>query len=225
MKVLIALAFVCAASAQVSVYPVDLGPQVIGDQVAFSYRAEGGVEPYFWRVVAGQYPAGLELSRSGSLNGTLTKAGHWSYRLTATDANGKVGSAVMTFDVTAGSFGSRVWRGVSSGESGLWLARSVAIGTQLGDYRTTITCIDNGTCREGNSALVNLGVDPATKRGRENFLTLKIVGPGIIIGGQEALRHKWPQIFTPKAFIPGTWVSAGIQGAIDVHNWELDQKR
>jgi hypothetical protein len=52
---------------------------------AFAYSASGGSPPYTW-ATGGTLPPGLTLSPGGSLSGTPSKAGAYSFTVTATDS-------------------------------------------------------------------------------------------------------------------------------------------
>jgi uncharacterized protein (TIGR03437 family) len=74
-------------------------------------QASGGISPYSWSVLAGVLPSGVSLDGSGTLAGTPTVAGHYSFTAKATDASGAtaqgvynlvVNPAVLT--ITLGSF-------------------------------------------------------------------------------------------------------------------------
>jgi plastocyanin len=56
--------------------------------VAYSTHlaAIGGVPPYRWKLTQGSLPAGLTLSRAGSISGTPSKAGTVSFRARVTDS-------------------------------------------------------------------------------------------------------------------------------------------
>ncbi|MGB9030293.1 MAG: putative Ig domain-containing protein, partial [Acidobacteriaceae bacterium] len=58
-----------------------------------TFAASGGTSPYTWSVSAGALPAGLTLSASaGTLSGTPTAAGAFSFSITATDSSTGTGS-------------------------------------------------------------------------------------------------------------------------------------
>ena len=65
--------------------------------------AAGGQLPYSWSVVAGALPPGLTLSTAGSLQGTPTQGGGFSFSLQVADAIGN--STAKGFTVSIGSTG------------------------------------------------------------------------------------------------------------------------
>lgn len=77
-----------------------------GGQVGKSYShdlaASGGSPPYTWSVTAGALPGGLSLDpASGSLSGTPTAAGNFTFTVQAVDTNGTSGSKAFTLAVAA----------------------------------------------------------------------------------------------------------------------------
>ncbi|MGH7336617.1 MAG: Ig domain-containing protein, partial [Myxococcota bacterium] len=60
--------------------------------------ATGGVVPYAWSVAAGSLPPGLALNAAtGTISGTPTAAGNWSFTARVTDARSPAVSATRTF--------------------------------------------------------------------------------------------------------------------------------
>ena len=49
-------------------------------------QATGGVPPYFWSISSGALPAGLTLSQSGTLQGTPTASGPFSFTVEVQDS-------------------------------------------------------------------------------------------------------------------------------------------
>lgn len=77
-----------------------------GGQVGKSYShdlaASGGSPPYTWSVTAGALPGGLSLDpASGSLSGTPTVAGNFTFTVQAVDTNGASGSKAFTLAIAA----------------------------------------------------------------------------------------------------------------------------
>lgn len=64
-----------------------------------SFTAEGGLEPYTF--VFGVLPPGLEIDTNGSLTGTPTAAGNFSFGVKATDATGFFGAKAFTISINA----------------------------------------------------------------------------------------------------------------------------
>lgn len=93
-----------------------------GMQVGTPYQtnivASGGAVPYVWQVVAGSLPPGIQLVTSqlvqagqptttmGTLTGTPTQAGPFSFTIQATDQNGALATEQYTITVQAAASGS-----------------------------------------------------------------------------------------------------------------------
>lgn len=83
--------FVIAAPT-VTVAPTALNTPVINAAYSDSISASGGTAPYTYAITAGTAPTGLNLSTSGTLSGTPSAAGNFSFTVSATDANGFIGT-------------------------------------------------------------------------------------------------------------------------------------
>jgi uncharacterized protein YhjY with autotransporter beta-barrel domain len=72
-------------------------------RIAYSQQlsASGGTAPYTFAVTAGTLPAGLTLVTDGTLAGSATAMGSYSFTVTATDANGNTGARGYTLVVNA----------------------------------------------------------------------------------------------------------------------------
>ena len=62
-------------------------------------QANGGKPPYTWSLLAGVLPAGLSLADGGTIAGTPTAIGSWSFTARATDSSGGFISATYTIGV------------------------------------------------------------------------------------------------------------------------------
>jgi hypothetical protein len=58
-----------------------------------SFTATGGFSPYTWAVSSGSTPPGLSLSSTGTLSGSPTMAGPFSFGVMATDSTGAIATA------------------------------------------------------------------------------------------------------------------------------------
>ena len=65
--------------------PVTLPKVFVNTRFQFQLHAQGGSQPYQWTVTSGDLPAGIKLSRSGSLQGTPTATGEFHFVVTVTD--------------------------------------------------------------------------------------------------------------------------------------------
>jgi uncharacterized protein YhjY with autotransporter beta-barrel domain len=63
--------------------------------------ATGGAAPYSYAVTAGALPAGLTLSTDGTLAGSASATGRFTFTVVATDADGNIGSRGYALDVAA----------------------------------------------------------------------------------------------------------------------------
>ncbi len=80
----------------ITVNPASLPGGLVGTSYTQTITATGGAEPYTFSVSAGTLPAGLTLATGGSLTGTPTTAGTFTFTVTATDANGCTGTRAYT---------------------------------------------------------------------------------------------------------------------------------
>ncbi|MDQ3286922.1 MAG: putative Ig domain-containing protein [Pseudomonadota bacterium] len=85
-----AYAFTVAAPT-VTVAPATLPDAMLGDAYNETVTASGGTAPYAFAISAGSLPAGLSLASDGSLSGTPTALGSFSFTVTATDGSGGTG--------------------------------------------------------------------------------------------------------------------------------------
>ena len=97
----------CPAGTTIVVSPSALPFAPTGMPYAQAITAVGGTPPYTFTVTAGNLPPGLTLnSITGLLSGTPTTGGRYTFTITATDANGCVGSmaecsVALTVDMPA----------------------------------------------------------------------------------------------------------------------------
>jgi len=62
---------------------------VAGQPYSLTFAATGGIGSYTWTVTSGStLPAGLTLSSSGTLSGTPSTAGNYTFTITCTDGAG-----------------------------------------------------------------------------------------------------------------------------------------
>ncbi|WP_394663379.1 putative Ig domain-containing protein [uncultured Sphingomonas sp.] len=87
--------------------PATLGNATVGAAYSQALIASGGTAPYNYAVTAGALPAGVMLGTNGTLSGTPTAGGSYSFTVTATDAttsaNGGPYTAVRSYTLTVAS--------------------------------------------------------------------------------------------------------------------------
>jgi len=71
---------------------------VAGQSYTVTFTATGGAAPYSWSQVTGALPPGTTLNTNGTLSGTPSQAGVYSFQIMVTDSNGETAS--RTFEVT-----------------------------------------------------------------------------------------------------------------------------
>ena len=75
-----------------------------GTAYSETIAASGGGVPYTYAVTTGSLPSGLSLATDGTISGTPTADGNFSFTITATDTNGATGTASYSLQVdVAGS--------------------------------------------------------------------------------------------------------------------------
>ncbi len=88
-------------SATVTIAPGSLPAAQVGTAYSQTITASGGTAPYSYSVTSGSLPAGLTLSSDGTLSGTPTAGGSFSFSVTAKDANSIPGSLAYSLTVSA----------------------------------------------------------------------------------------------------------------------------
>jgi large repetitive protein len=93
----------------------------VGTAYSAHFFAVGGVQPYTWVLVAGQFPPGLSLDRSGLLSGTPTTTGTFTFTVQVTD---KAGTQVTggPFSITVSQDPAHRRRGARIFAAWLWRA-------------------------------------------------------------------------------------------------------
>ncbi len=89
-------------AAALSITTSSLAGGTVGGAYAQSVTATGGTPPYTWSLHSGSLPGGLALSATGSITGTATAAGTFSFVLVVTDSTGVTAQKQFTITVTGG---------------------------------------------------------------------------------------------------------------------------
>ncbi|MDZ5635965.1 putative Ig domain-containing protein, partial [Janthinobacterium sp. GMG1] len=79
------------AAPTITIAPTTLPAMTAGLAYSQSITAAGGTAPHSYAVTAGSVPAGLSLAADGTLSGTPTTSGAYSFTVTATDSSGGAG--------------------------------------------------------------------------------------------------------------------------------------
>src|SRR4030095_3511160 len=85
----------------ITVNPPTLPDGLLGTVYNQTITATGGTAPYTFAVTSGALPPGLTLASDGTLSGTPTATGNYSFVITATDANTCTGSRSYTISITS----------------------------------------------------------------------------------------------------------------------------
>jgi hypothetical protein len=72
----------------------------LGDAVSFTYQVSGGLPPYTFTVVSGDFPPGIELRPRGGVSGTLTESGTFEFTVQVVDAVGVATQLAETVEVS-----------------------------------------------------------------------------------------------------------------------------
>jgi len=83
----------------ITLNPATLPDSAIGRSYSRNLSASGGQGPYTYSLLFGTLPPGLTLSSTGTISGTPTMVGSYSFTARARDANNCFGSWVYTIDV------------------------------------------------------------------------------------------------------------------------------
>src|SRR5207245_1204178 len=155
---------VCPA---ITVSPPTFPNGTAGTPYSQTITASGGTAPYTFVVTNGVLPTGLTLSLDGTLSGTPTKAGSFTFIVTAFDANGCRGSQSYTITITSPGViatipvGSEpLGVGVNPNTNRIYISNfnSNTVSVINGATNAVVATISVGTNPRG------LGVNPATNR-------------------------------------------------------------
>lgn len=82
---------VTVGAPSIALAPASLPAATVGSSYSGSITASGGTAPYSYALNSGALPAGLTLAANGTLSGTPTQGGSFSFTVTATDASSGAG--------------------------------------------------------------------------------------------------------------------------------------
>jgi hypothetical protein len=109
--------------------PTDLPPAAVNDLYSQTLVADGGKAPYVYQITAGTLPSGILLGSDGTLAGSATTPGSYTFTVQATDGNLCVGIHEYTLEVRSLGVGNIVWVDINNdgirqtGESGVPVLR------------------------------------------------------------------------------------------------------
>lgn len=92
------LTLVVAAPANLTV-STSLSAGIVNTPYSDTLIANGGAGPYTWSIIGGTLPPGLSASSSGTISGTPTQAGTFSFTAQATDTSGGRASGGVTISI------------------------------------------------------------------------------------------------------------------------------
>lgn len=89
--------------------PVPVASVLKGASLGVAYTetvsAQGGSSPYTFSLLSGSLPTGLSLSSSGTISGTPTATGTFSFTIKVTDTNGYTGQTSFQIIAAASASG------------------------------------------------------------------------------------------------------------------------
>nr|WP_230583988.1 putative Ig domain-containing protein [Xanthomonas arboricola] len=94
---------VSIAAPQITIAPTELATATRGAAYNESLSANGGIGPYGYTLGSGILPAGITLVSNGTLSGTPTVEGTFTFTVVATDAVGSTGNQAYTLTVAGPS--------------------------------------------------------------------------------------------------------------------------
>jgi large repetitive protein len=122
----------------ITLTPTALQPATVATPFSATLSAGGGAAPYSFAVTGGALPAGMALSTGGTLSGTPSAGGTFTFTVTATDAAGFTGARAFTLTVAAPT----VTVGPASlpgGRVGQSYAQALAAAGGTAPYRFAVT--------------------------------------------------------------------------------------
>lgn len=138
----------------------------VGQTYTQTLKASGGVEPYTYTVTAGNLPAGLTLSTTGTISGAPTTPGASSFTVTATDSEGTPQTAslplvlLITYAPTAndallnGPY-AFLFQGYDDVAAGLLAYQTATAGSITADGAGAITAGEEDSNHQGSNPTGN----------------------------------------------------------------------
>jgi hypothetical protein len=101
-----ASATVILTQAQFSIVSNSLPPAQAGLSYSTILQASGGTGPYTWSIASGSLPLGLTLSSNGTITGTTTQVGAFSFSAKVTDSASQAAASILSLSVAASNSGT-----------------------------------------------------------------------------------------------------------------------
>jgi hypothetical protein len=93
------------SAAPLAIETSSLAVAIVGSPYSASLEASGGKAPYSWSLASGQLPAGVTLSSAGSLTGTSSQSGTFSFVAKVSDSKNAQAAQNYSLTVTVNSGG------------------------------------------------------------------------------------------------------------------------
>ena len=93
----------------------ELPPAELNTPYVATLEAVGGTPPYTWSIVSGSLPPGLSLSSDGTVTGTPTATGVFTFTLEVVDSMGVSARLTQTLEVTVETNVPGYWLGAADG--------------------------------------------------------------------------------------------------------------
>ena len=166
----------CTRTPALTLTPTSLPSATAGNVYpTTSISASGGTSPYSFVVVSGSLPTGLSLSSSGTLSGTATTAGVYTFNIIASDSPGDVGS--RSYSVTIASPPVTIQLSSGAGQNLRTIANANGYnGSANANYTFVVGNSVNITAGGGGGIGIDTGSWPAG-------VTLQLTVNGIVRGG------------------------------------------
>jgi uncharacterized repeat protein (TIGR03803 family) len=96
---------ISVAGGALTITTTSLPSTTVGMAYSSTLAASGGISPYSWALASGNLPPGLTLASNGTISGTPTASGQYSFTAKVTDSSSPAQSASSPFSisVTSGS--------------------------------------------------------------------------------------------------------------------------
>lgn len=167
------------AGPTITIAPASLPNGTVGTGYSQTLSAAGGTGPYTFSTTPANLPAGLSLDASGTLSGTPTTAGDYTFSVIATDAQSFTGSRSYTTHVAAIAPGAPTGANATAGDaqaSVTFTAPTNTGGAPVTGYTVT-SSPDNKTGTGTGSPIVVTGLTNGTAY-TFTVVAANIAGPG-----------------------------------------------